>query len=100
MHELPIMQCGGRPGEVSSVNDGTTSLPQHELLRFIDTVSGLIGTEPRNLLKEIWLDELACLDCMPEPCSSEWHLVTLAAFRRLGFTLIGMDSGSTQLWGM
>jgi hypothetical protein len=99
MHELPMKQSGVWPVEVSSVDDGT-SLPQRELLGFIDTVSGLIGTEPRSLLKEIWLDELACLDCMPEPSSSEWHLVTLAAFRRLAIRLIGMESDSTQLWGL
>ena len=99
MYELRIKKDEGGPSGCSQVDD-STSLPQRELLSFIDTVSELIGTEPRSLLREIWLDELACLECMPEPFSSEWRLVTLAAFRRLAIRLIRLDCGATHLWGI
>jgi len=75
-------------------------LPQRELLGFINTVSEMIGPESNGLLREIWLNELACMDCMPEPSSSEWRLVTLAAFRKLAMRLIAMDHGPTLLWGI
>jgi len=83
-----------------SFSDGQTSLPERELLGFINTVSEMIGPEANGLLREIWLDELACMDCMPEPSSSEWHLVTLAAFRRLAMRLITTDCEPTHSWGV
>lgn len=98
MHELRMKQSEGWPESVPSVNDGA-SLPQRELRSFINAVSELIGPEPQGLLREIWLDELACLDCMPAPSSSEWRLVTLAAFRRLAMRLIAIDRDPNHLWG-
>jgi hypothetical protein len=99
MLELRMNHADPRhPGLLSS--DGRTSLPERELLGFINTVSEMIGPEANVLLREIWLDELASLDCMPEPSSSEWHLVTLAALRRLAMRLITTDCGPTHSWGV
>ena len=59
------------------------SVAERELLVFIDTATELVGRDARGRLREIWLDELACMDCMPEPSSPKWRLVTEAALKRL-----------------
>jgi len=86
MHELRMNQNVGVAVSMPLMDDGT-SFPERELLSFIEGVSELIGPESQNRLREIWLDELACLDCMPGPSSSEWRQVTLSAFRRLAMRL-------------
>jgi hypothetical protein len=68
-----------------------TSLPQRELLGFIQSVSGLIGGEKAEVLTELWLDELASMDATPEPTSSDWRRVTLAASARLARQLIDVQ---------
>lgn len=67
------------------------SMAERELLAFLDTASDLVGPNSRAYLTEIWLDELACLDCMPEPSSSDWRLVSDAAARRLAMDLAQLD---------
>ena len=99
MHELRMNQSDSQYPGLSSFDD-RTSLPQRELLSFINTVSEMIGPEARGLLREIWLDELACMDCMPEPSSSDWHLVTLAALRRLAIRLIATNGSPVSLVGI
>ena len=59
------------------------SIPERELLGFVSAVSELFGSGQGTFLREIWLDELASMDAMPAPTSSEWRLVTLAAWARL-----------------
>ena len=59
------------------------SVPERELLGFIHAVTELLGTQQASVLTEIWLDELACLEALPEPTSTQWRLVTLGAWARL-----------------
>jgi hypothetical protein len=54
---------------------------QHELLTFTNSVSDPIGPGGHRLLSEIWLDERASLDCIPEPASPDWLLVSLPSGR-------------------
>ena len=63
------------------------SIPEHELRGFVNAVTELLGTQQANVLTEIWLDELASMDAMPEPTSTEWRLVTLGAWARLAHRL-------------
>jgi len=87
MHELRMTQSPVCPASTSS-GEARIPVPQRELLAFLETASDLIGAESRGLLTEIWLDQLACLDRMPEPSSPNWRLVTLAAFSALAMRLI------------
>ena len=61
----------------------SASIPERELRGFVSAVSELFGPEQSTFLREIWLDELALMETMPAPTSSEWRLVTLAAWARL-----------------
>ena len=59
------------------------SLPERELLGFVNAVTELLGAQQASILTEIWLDELASLEAMPEPTSTQWRIVTLGAWARL-----------------
>jgi hypothetical protein len=81
MPELRLSQNSEALAPSTRVRD-IVSVPERELLSFIDTVVNLLGPGATSLLTEIWLDEPACLDCLPSPNSSEWRLVSLAASAR------------------
>jgi len=61
----------------------SSSVPERELLSFVSAVTELLGNEQTTVLTEIWLDELASMEAMPEPTSTQWRLVTLGAWARL-----------------
>jgi hypothetical protein len=75
----------------STQDGGASSAPERELLNFIDSVAMLIGPASTHILTEIWLDELACMDCIPEPNSSDWRMVSLAASARLASKLMSLQ---------
>jgi hypothetical protein len=60
-----------------------SSVPERELLGFVSAVTDLLGSQQTRVLTEIWLDELASMEAMPEPTSTQWRLVTLGAWARL-----------------
>ena len=90
MHELRVSQSTGRP-ETNSSGDESICMPRRELLAFLETASDFFEAVNRGLLTEIWLDQLACMDRIPEPSSPDWRLVTLAAFRALAERLIDVQ---------
>lgn len=59
------------------------SMPERELQGFVNAVTEVFGTQQANELAEIWLDELASMEAMPGPNSTQWRLVTLGAWARL-----------------
>jgi hypothetical protein len=97
MHELRMSQSPARP-QTTSAGEESIPVPQRELLAFIETASNLIGAVNRSFLTEIWLDQLASMDRMPEPSSPNWRLVTLAAFRALAMHLIDMQIHYPACW--
>jgi len=62
---------------------GPGSIPERELLGFVSAGTELLGSQQSRLLTEIWLDELASMEAMPEPTSTRWELVTVGAWVRL-----------------
>jgi hypothetical protein len=77
-----LFASGGR------VNSEAISEPERELLSFINSVGELIGPGSTGTLTDIWLDELACMDCIPEPASNGWRIVSLRASASLASKLI------------
>jgi hypothetical protein len=59
------------------------TVAERELSIFVSSVATLFGPKQARFLTDVWLDELACMDAMPEPTSAVWHLVTIAALARL-----------------
>jgi len=65
-------------------SDEPRSAPQRELLQFISAVDDLIvRSSNTHFLTEIWLDELAQMDCTSSSTDRNWRLVSLAASERL-----------------
>lgn len=60
-----------------------SSEPERELLGFVSAVTELLGAGQTRVLTEIWLDELASMEAMPEPTSTQWRSVTFGAWARL-----------------
>lgn len=72
-----------------SRNGGALSAPASELRNFIDWVARLVRRPvSTRILTEIWLDELTCMDCTPEPISKGWRIVSLRASTSLANSLI------------
>jgi hypothetical protein len=78
-------------------SDGwAASAPELELLNFINSVATLIGPGSTRFLTELWLDELACMECIPEPDSRDWRAVSLAASAKLASELIALQFRSLR----
>ena len=58
-------------------------MAQRELGAFLYAVSDSYGPEEADIAVQDWLDELALLDCVPEPTPRDWRLVTIGAAGRL-----------------
>ena len=64
------------------------SVPARDLVGFVSAVTDLFGAGQTRFLADIWLDEVASMDILPEPTSTEWRAVTLAAWARLAQRLV------------
>jgi glyoxylase-like metal-dependent hydrolase (beta-lactamase superfamily II) len=51
----------------------------------------LAGPGSTRALTELWLYELACMDCVPEPNGGDWRTVSLAASTKLASKLIALQ---------
>ena len=70
------------------MRDDEMSMPRLELSDFIGRIGNMVGPTAVSYLTEIWLDELACLDYLPSPTSSDWRFVSRAASARLAIRLL------------
>jgi hypothetical protein len=77
-------------------DSGTISEPERELLSFINSVGELMGPGSTRTLTEIWLDELACMNCIPQPISKGWRIVSLRASASLARKLIASQIGDLE----
>ena len=88
MHELLLSSNVRIAYEHSSSDRDNASVPERELLGFIRAVTELLGPSSTGALTEIWLNELACMDCTPGPGGPDWRMVSLAASTSLASQLI------------
>ena len=87
---MPDQQLSQDLGQFESrlMRDDEMSVPRRELLDFIGRVGNMVGPTAISYLTEIWLDELACMDYLPSPTSSDWRFVSRAASARLAIRLL------------
>lgn len=95
MHELQLSSNDGIAYRHSPSDGDSVSVPERELLDFIRAVTELLGPSSTSVLTEIWLNELACMDCAPGPSRPDWRMVSLAASTSLAGQLI-----ASQLRGL
>lgn len=88
MPELRV-SCNDGVGYEYSTRDGkNVSVPERELLDFIHAVTELLGPSITGVLTEIWLNEVACMECAPGPGGLDWRMVSMAASTTLAGRLI------------
>jgi hypothetical protein len=64
------------------------SEPERELNSFINSMESLIGPGASMSLTELWLNELACMECIPGSESFNWRSVSLSASVKLASRVI------------
>ncbi len=75
---------------------GHLSEPERELNCFIDSMTSLIGPGASGSLTELWLDELACMECIPETESFNWRSVSVSASMKLATQVIASQLSGTH----
>ncbi len=85
-----MSQANEPPSNHKPICADPVNMAQRELVRFINAVTELFGSEPTKFLTEIWLDELALMDNSAGLTNCEWRLVTVPAVARLVNRLIGV----------
>ena len=88
MFELRLASNHKSIEKAPAIGSGPISEPQRELNTFINSMSGLIGPITSESLTELWLDELACMECIPGSESFDWRLVSLSASAKLASRVI------------
>ena len=88
MSELRLMQSHESTGKSLENGDRGASVPERELNRFISSMTSLIGQSAAISLTELWLDELACIECVPGTKSFNWRSVSVSASTKLASRVI------------
>ena len=73
-------------------------MAEHEFIRFTNAVSAMFGTAQATQAADDWMNELASRDCMPEPMSHEWRLITLVALARLTIRMSVVLHSQSCIW--
>jgi hypothetical protein len=88
MFELRLTPSHESIVKAPAIGSGHISEPERELNSFIDAMTSLIGPVPSESLTELWLDELACMECIPGSESFNWRSVSLSASMKLASRVI------------
>jgi hypothetical protein len=72
----------------SGIGPEPVSEPERELKCFINSMASLVGPGASESLTEVWLNELACMECVPGSESFNWRLVSLSASARIAGRVI------------
>jgi hypothetical protein len=88
MSELRLIPSHESIEKAPAIGQETVSAPERELNAFIDSITSLIGPGVPTSLTELWLNELACMECIPEPESFNWRLVSVSASVKLASRVI------------
>jgi hypothetical protein len=87
MNEVQPRLVNGRTNDDNSACNDLMTMAEREFVAFTRAVTELFGPEQARLSAEDWLNELASMDCLPEPASREWRCVTVAALARLAIRM-------------
>lgn len=82
---IPSHQCIVKAPESGR---GQLSVPERELNSFINSMTSLVGPGASSSLTELWLDELACMECLPGLETFNWRSVSVSASAKLASRVI------------
>jgi hypothetical protein len=89
MSQFRLMQSHESMERAPAIGSAAISEPERELNSFINSMTSLIRPGGRESLTELWLTELACMECFPETESFNWRSVSLSASVKLAGRVIG-----------
>ena len=96
MSELQLIQNHRSNLKAPESGRGHLSVPERELNSFIDSMTSLIRPGASGSLTELWLDELACMECAPESESFNWRSVSVSASLKLASRVIASQLSGTH----
>jgi hypothetical protein len=79
MFELRLIPSQESIEERAAILVVAASAPECELNSFISSITNLIGPGASSSLTELWLNELACMECIPGSEGFNWRSVGLSA---------------------
>jgi hypothetical protein len=88
MSELQLIPSEESIEKASAIDREPVSEPERELNRFINSMANLIGPGASRSLTDLWLDEVACMECIPGSESFNWRSVSLSASVKLASRVI------------
>jgi hypothetical protein len=91
MPELRLIQSQESIEKAAAINGKPMSEPERELSSFINPMASLIGPGASRVLTDLWLDELASMECIPGSESFNWRSVSLSASAKLAGLVIASE---------
>ena len=88
MSEFRLIPSQESIEEARSIGRERMSEPERELNSFVNSITSAIGPGASRSLKDLWLDEVACIECIPEWESFDWRSVSLSASVKLARRVI------------
>ncbi len=88
MTQLPFTRDDEFAESHLTSNEEFLTEPERELNAFVHAMASLVGPGAIRQLTELWLDELACMDCVPQLVGPNWRLVSLSASLKLASLVI------------
>ena len=88
MPELRLIQSEESFEKGTAIDRKPLSDPERELRSFINSMASLIGPGAYGALTDLWLDELACMECIPGSDGFNWRLVSMSASVKLASRVI------------
>lgn len=96
MSELRLTQSHKSTEKSLGNGERGSSVPERELNSFISSMTSLIGPGASSSLTELWLDELACMECIPGTESFNWRSVSVSAAVKLASRVIASQHSVTH----
>jgi hypothetical protein len=88
MSEMQLIPSEESIEMAPAIDHRRVSEPERELKSFVNSMASLIGPGASRTLTDLWLDELACMECIPEPKSFNWRSVSVSASMKLASRVI------------
>jgi hypothetical protein len=96
MFELRLIARHESSEKAPTIGDERVSEPERELNSFINSMTSLIGPGATSSLTELWLNELACMECIQESKGFNWRSVSLSASAKLAGRVIASQLSDSR----
>ena len=80
-----------------AIAEEPVSAAERELNSFVNAMANVFGSDTSKCLTELWLNELACMECIPGSESFNWRSVSLSASAKLASRVIASQLTGVRL---